>query len=94
MNPVNQSNAFYTKELVAIPQLDFCKLIAKIELIAGKAPEFATSKRSNFNIEMVEFEEDELNFCVLEDIDGEEEGVMLKVVMHLDREYLGISRIE
>ena len=94
MNPVNQNNAFYTKELVAIPQLDFCKLIGRIELISGSAPEFTSSKRSNFNIDMVEFEEDEINFCVLEDMNGEEEGVMLKVIMHLDKEYLGISKIE
>ena len=43
---------------------------------------------------MVEFEDNELNFCVFEDMKGEDEGVMLKVVMHLDNEYLGISKIE
>ena len=94
MNPVNQNNAFYTKELVAIPQLDFCKLIGIIELISGSAPEFTSSKHSNFNIDMVEFEDNELNFCVFEDLKGEDEGVMQKVVMHLDNEYLGISEIE
>ena len=94
MNPVNQNNAFYTKELVAIPQLDFCKLIGRIELISGSAPEFTSSKHSNFNIDMVEFEDNELNFCVFEDMKGEDEGVMQKVVMHLDNEYLGISEIE
>ena len=90
----NQTDAFYTKELVTIPHLDYCKLIGKIELIADKAPEFTTSKRSNFIIDMVEFEDDELNFCVLEEIEGEEEGVMLKVIMRLDKENLGISKIE
>lgn len=94
MNPVNQNNAFYTKELVAIPHLDYCKLISKIELVSGKAPEFTTSKRSNFNIDMVEVEDDELNFCIFEDIKDEEEGVLLKVIMRLDKEYLGISKIE
>ena len=94
MNPINPNNAFYTKELVAIPHLDYCKLISKIELVSGKAPEFTTSKRSNFNIDMVEVEDDELNFCIFEDIKDEEEGVLLKVIMRLDKEYLGISKIE
>ena len=77
-----------------MPTLDFCRLVNKIELISGCVPEFVSSKRSNFHIDMLEFEEDEINFCIAEESKGEEEGTQLKVVMRLKKEYLGISKIE
>ena len=43
---------------------------------------------------MLEFEEDEINFCIAEESKGEEEGTLLKVVMKLKKKYLGISKIE
>lgn len=94
LEPVKHQFFYCDKELVVLPTLDFCRLINKIELISGSAPEFSSSKRSNFHIDLIEFEEDEINFCITEESKGEEEGTLLKVIMRLKKEYLGISKIE
>lgn len=94
IEPVKQQYVYCNKELVVVPTLDFCRLVNKIELISGCVPEFVSSKRSNFHIDMLEFEEDEINFCIAEESKGEEEGTLLKVVMKLKKKYLGISKIE
>lgn len=83
----------YKKVLITSPELDFCKLVGRIDLVYNGEPETLSSKRSNFVIDVVEFEEDELNFCVYEKADTEE-GVYERVVMRLKKENLGILKIE
>ena len=73
--------------------MDFCKLVGRIDLVYNGEPEILSSKRLNFVIDVVEFEEDKLNFCVYEKADTEE-GVYERVIMRLKKENLGILKIE
>ena len=73
--------------------MDFCKLVGRIDLVYNGEPEILSSKRSNFIIDVVEFEEDKLNFCVYEKAETEE-GVYERVVMRLKKDNLGILKIE
>lgn len=83
----------YKKVLVTSPELDFCKLVGRIDLVYKGEPELYSSKPSNFVIDVVEIEEDELNFCVYEEAEVEE-GVYEKVIMRLKKDSLGILKIE
>lgn len=83
----------YKKVLITSPELDFCKLVGKIDLVYKGEPELYSSKPSNFVIDVVEIEEDEINFCAYEKADTEE-GVCEKVVMRLKKDSLGILKIE
>lgn len=65
----------YKKVLVTSPELDFCKLVGKIDLVYKGEPELYSSKRSNFVIDAVEIEKDELNFYVYEEDEVERRGV-------------------
>lgn len=83
----------YKKVLITSPELDFCKLVGRIDLVYNGEPEILSSKRSNFIIDVVVIEEDELNFCVYEEAEVEE-GVYERVIMRLKKDNLGILKIE
>lgn len=83
----------YKKVLVTSPELDFCKLVGRIDLVYDGEPEILSSKRSNFIIDVAVIEADELNFCVYEEAEVEE-GVYERVIMRLKKENLGILKIE
>ena len=82
----------YKKVLITSPELDYCKLVGRIDLVYNGAPEILSSKPSNFIIEVVEIEEDELNFCVYEKADTVE-GVYERVIIRLKKHNLGILKI-
>ena len=83
----------YKKVLITSPELDFCKLVGRIDLVYNGEPEILSSKRSNFIIDVVVIEADELNFCVYEEAEVVE-GVYERVIMRLKKENLGILKIE
>ena len=83
----------YKKVLITSPELDYCKLVGRIDLVYKGEPELYSSKPSNFIIDVVEIEEDELNFCVYEKAETEE-GVYERVIMRLKKDNLGILKIE
>lgn len=83
----------YKKVLITSPELDYCKLVGRIDLVYKGEPELYFFKPSNFVIDVVEIEEDEINFCVYEKADTEE-GVYERVIMRLKKENLGILKIE
>lgn len=67
--------------------------MGRIDLVYKGEPELYSSKPSNFVIDVVEIEEDEINFCAYEKADTEE-GVYERVIMRLKKENLGILKIE
>ncbi|MGM9583629.1 MAG: hypothetical protein ACI3WU_07925, partial [Phascolarctobacterium sp.] len=93
IDPEEKQKGALSKNLITAPELDFCKLVGRIDLVYNGAPEIYSSKPSNFVIHIVEFEEDEVNFCVYEK-DYNEEGVYEKVIMRLKKENLGVLKIE
>ena len=68
-------------------------MVGRIDLVYNGEPEILSYKRLNFVIDVVEFEEDKLNFCVYEKAETEE-GVYERVVMRLKKDNLGILKIE
>ena len=93
IDPAERQMESYQKILVSIPEIDFCKLVGRIDLVYNGAPEIISSKRSNFIVDAVEIEKDELNFCIYESVD-DDEGMYEKVIMRLKKDRLGILKIE
>ena len=93
IDPEEKQKSSYNKVLITLPEIDFCKLVGRIDLVYNAAPEIISSKRSNFIVDAVEIEEDELNFCICESV-GDEEGMYEKVIMRLKKDSLGILKIE
>ena len=67
--------------------------MGRIDLVYNGEPELYSSKPSNFVIDVVEIEADELNFYVYEKADTVE-GVYERVIMRLKKDNLGILKIE
>lgn len=78
------------KSLVTVPELEFCKLIGRIDLVSDYKPEILGRKKNNFYVDAVEVEENEVNFCVYKE---NKYGEIEKVVMRLPKEGLGILKI-
>lgn len=87
----NQDNMNAVKSLVTIPEIDYCRLIEKIELISDYAPEILSSKQNGFNVEKLAIEDDKLIFSSLSNLDpGESE----KIIMRVSLEGLGVSKVK
>lgn len=84
-------NEHVEKSLVIIPELDYCKLVKKIELISDYAPELLTYKKNDFMVTRLAIKDGNLNFSSCVDLEiGETE----KVLMRLPLEGIDISNIE
>lgn len=67
--------------LVTVSELEFCKLIGRIDLISDYKQEILGRKKNNFYVDTVEVEESEVNFCVYKDTKyGEMEKVVMRVL--------------
>ena len=79
------------KSLITIPEIDYCRLIEKIELISDYAPEILSSKKNDFSVEKLVVEDGKLVFSSLSNLaPGESE----KIIMRLPLEGIGISKIK
>ena len=79
------------KSLITIPEIDYCRLIEKIELISDYAPEILSSKQNDFSIEKLAIEDGKLIFSSLSNLDpGESE----KIIMRVSLEGLGVSKVK
>lgn len=76
--------------LLTVPELEFCKLIGRIDLVSDYKPEIVGKKKNNFYVDTIEVEENEVNFCVYKDT---KHGEIEKVVMRIPKEGLGILKI-
>lgn len=79
------------KSLITIPEIDYCRLIEKIELISDYAPDILSSKQDNFSVEKLVIEDGKLIFSSLSNLaPGESE----KIIMRVPLEGLGVSKIK
>lgn len=79
------------KSLITIPEIDYCRLIEKIELISDYAPDILSSKQNNFNVEKSVIEDGKLIFLTLSNLaPGESEKIMIRIPL----EGLGVSKIK
>lgn len=79
------------KSLITIPEIDYCRLIEKIELISDYAPDILSSKQNNFNVEKSVIEDGKLIFYSLSNLaPGESEKIMIRIPL----EGLGVSKIK
>lgn len=79
------------KSLITIPEIDYCRLIEKIELISDYVPDILSSKQNNFNVEKSVVEDGKLIFSTLSNLaPGESE----KIIMRIPLEGLGVSKVK
>ena len=78
------------KSLVTVPELEFCKLIGRINLVSDYKPEVIGKQKNNFYVDTIEVEENDVNFCVYKET---KHGEYEKIVMRLPKEGLGILKI-
>lgn len=88
---LDSDNECIEKSLVTVPELGYCRLLEKIELISDYAPEILAPEKNNFIIYRLDIEDGKLIFLSYL---GQEAGKSDKVLMRVPLEGLGVLKIK